>query len=308
MQRSKLQALVRASVTQQTVSTEGFLGDLVDSVKKLFSGSDRLLTKDEIKKGRVAYDKLADRLKSTVLNDQWLDAAVLNTSVIRAEWAIPGLDYRSSFNSNDPLKHIETAISETTKLAKVYGDAIAKQAATQTAIYNKLIKQVVKAKDDEQLQDNAVDTADAAFDKIVPVKNLLQSHPIETFGNCRFTLKDGKLDKIIAPSKLETLPVLTKPQLKQLAEMLLKLIDANLNGNIYDKADFIDWDGMIHDIMHEVGNYGDDSAIVDIINKTKLAREGQSHDPFNDPGITSILSAIDLLHIRPLMWMNASIK
>lgn len=309
MQRKKLQALVRQSLVQeQQIATEGFLGDSIDAVKKFFSMSPSLLTKEEVKKERVLFHKIADRLKATVLNDRWLEEAELATSPITAQWAVPGLDYKGQFSETDPLKHLKQAIADTTKTVGVYSGIISKHSVAYQKIYRKLIADVVKAKDDEQAQENALDASDKAFDALTPVKQSLQQYPVDMLGNIHVTVKNGKLDKSVSATKVTAVQPLTKVQMKELASLLLKLVEADLDGKIFQSGDYIDWDGLIHDVKDEADGYDDAEKYMDVIGRSKIARNGYDQNAFDDSGITTVLSAIDLLYIRPLLWMNASIK
>lgn len=309
MQRKKLQALVRQSLVQeQQIATEGFLGDSIDAVKKFFSMSPSLLTKEEVKKERVLFHKIADRLKATVLNDHWLEEAELATAPITAQWAVPGLDYKGQFSETDPLKHLKQAIADTTKTVGVYFGIISKHSVAYQKIYRKLIADVVKAKDDEQAQENALDASDKAFDALAPVKQSLQQHPVDMLGNIHVTVKNGKLDKTVIDTKVTAVQPLTKVQMKELASLLLKLVEADLDGKIFQSGDYIDWDGLIHDVKDAADGYDDADEYMDVIGRSKIARNGYDQNAFDDSGITTVLSAIDLLYIRPLLWMNASIK
>ncbi len=264
MQRAKLKALVRASLTQQqTISTEGFLGDLASKISSIFSMRKKVLTEKESEKLLEDHKAVINRLNETVLNPKWMDKAELKTAVISADWAIPGLDYEIALNSEVVVPHLEKCISKFLSdftafrvIQKKYSDDI-------NALFADFLDDIA----DSAKAGKDVSEVIAKYEKksksiTDPIK-LLDSKPISVFGNQK--IQYDKKHKMaingnMGPSKVKSIKPLTKDEIYTVASMIVKLIESPLSND-----DDLIWSIDYADVKNRLKKEGIDPAAIETI-------------------------------------------
>ncbi len=311
MQRTKLQAAVRQAVYgQQQIATEGFLGDVIDSVKSVFTGSagNKVLTEAEIKQGQIDLHKASVRLHETVLNAKWLNNAELKSDTITAKWAIPGLDFDGKLNSDDPVAHLKPAFSEYVRTLKVYSKVIEKHSDEGQRLYAQLIKALVKTEGQKQAVLTELEDIDAEYAKIDPPYKYMAKHPIQLLGNATVTFKDGKTVNDVKPCAVDQLPTLNKEQIAVLGKLVYDFIEEDPEMLIYDHQNYIDWDEIGPDLKHAGASTSVIQKIMDELTASTFLNEFYDQNAWDDTAIGLLLNGTNDFIVRSLLWINASIK
>lgn len=247
MRRIKLQSLVRASLTQeQTISTEGFFGDLLSKIGELLSNRKKILTEAESKKLLADNKALILRLKETVLNPKWMAKSESKTQEIAAPWAIPGLDYNSELNKGSVVTHLEKTIPKFLHDCKAFRVLQQKYSDETNALYDHYLTDIVAAVKGNKSIEDVIANYDKKCKSIVDPISTLTAKPLIVFGNKKLAYnKKSKLveDVRTGDSKVKALPALTKDEVVTVANMLVSLIESPLASDDGLKY-IIDWEDI----------------------------------------------------------------
>ena len=320
MQRAKLQAAVRQAVYgQPQVATEGFLGDIINGVKSLFKEKKiEIFKKGEEKTNSVNFSKFVDRLNKTVLNSAWLSKCSLKTEPITESWAIPGLDYRGLLNPTQPLKHLELAISDYHKEVKLHLSFIEKYKKDCKALYAQMVKDFGKSDGSKESVSECMEKTELAYSKITDMTEYVSAHPYEFIGNSKYDFRAKKNDlghrslevKVqhgIHKCKVDKLPPLTKDQIHALATMVVKLVSDDPYDTLREAQDYVNWETMDDDVVSAGFPEEDISRFQDAAEHSVFLADLSIEHGFDGVGIEQLLHVFDLLVIRSLQWINASI-
>lgn len=147
----KVNIALENACLEETVSTEGFLGDIYASVKDMFKKPKNL---NELKKliddNRVKLDQISAELKKTVLKPGWLDDATVQESIELSLEATQSLSFKGAL---DP--QLLTTVEQAFKSAKQYFTAYAPKVKAYADELNKLpnrINREAKNLDDDALE------------------------------------------------------------------------------------------------------------------------------------------------------------
>ena len=311
MQRAKLQAAVRQAVYgQPQVATEGFLGDVIDKVKNMFSGSSghRVLTPDEVKRGKIDVQGAMVRLNETVLNTTWLSKAEMATGNITAKWAVPGLDYNAKLSVDDPTNHLNIAFSDFLNTLKAYAKVVKKHSQDGQKLYSTLLKNLVKTNGDSKAIIAVLEDGDVQFAKITPPYKHMATHPITLIGNATYTFKDGKVVRDEKDCAVESLPTLDKDQVVKIAKLLLHFLEQDPEEIVDSNQDFIDWDSIGYDLQQAGASSEVANKILDELPTSTFFNAFEYQNAWDDKAVSLLYKGTGDIIIRCLLWINASIK
>lgn len=311
MQRTKLQAAVRQAVYgQPVVATEGFLGDAIDKIKAVFTGSagHQVLTPDEIKRGKIDVQSAMVRLTETVLNNAWLTKAELATGNISAKWAIPGLDYKAKLSAEKPTAHLGMAISDFLATLKVYSNVVKKHSQEGQKLYSILLKKLVKTNGDSKAVLAVLEEGDVEFAKIIPPYKHMATHPIDLIGNANYSFKDGKVVRDEKPCASENLPTLDKTQIVELAKLVTDFLEQDPEDMVTDNQDFIDWDSIGHDLQQAGASSEVANKILEELPASTFLNAFEYQNAWDDKAVSLLYKGTGDIVTRILLWINASIK
>jgi hypothetical protein len=321
MQRTKLQAAVRQAVYgQPQVAIEGFLGDMINGIKSLFKAKKvEIFKKGEEKTNSVHFSRFVERLNKTVLNRAWLSECTLKTDPITEAWAIPGLDYRGLLNPTQPLKHLESAIADYHKEVKLHLSDIEKYKKDCKALYAQMLKALGQSDGSKKSVAECMENIELAYSKVTNMATYVSKRPYEFIGNSKYefhvnknqigyTTLETKTLRDVHKCKHEQLPPLTKEQIHALATLIVKLISDDPYDAINEAQDYVSWETM----DDEVTKAGYPSEELDVFNNAAensvfLAEFSVEHG-FDGVGVKELLEVFDMLVIRSLQWINASIE
>ncbi len=304
MHRSRLQKLVRESLTNDpTVGVEGFLGDVMTGVKKLFKKDNSPIIKEKEHGTRSFMMKeFIERLNSTVLNSTWMDKAELKDSPITDSWATEGLTYHTKYDPKQPIKHISEAIRDCTDNFKKYTSWLKKHKADAAHIYPELIKDLKAAGEDDSLIRKALDAAASKYAKVDKPRDYVKSLEIVFLGNKKVNWEQ----KFPAPVQGKNTPIkvhtLSKQDMIDLAKNLVDFIKEDLIDVASNELCFIDW----------WEEHGLSEAASEALNEASgthpFLAEYPTEHTFDDKAIYLLSLQYESILIPSLRWLNDSVK
>lgn len=318
MKRTKLQAMVRTAIQpQHQISTEGFLGGAIDKIKAVLTGRKQILNEKKDLSYGSFNTSVVDRLKETVLDEKWLESAKFADKAIKADWAVPGLDFKQMFNPEQPLKHLTTVHNEYKALDKHIADALKKDRSTVFRIYNAMFKELAKHYEDDDFDFGAITLKyDVQVDKIPHLQQAIASKAIHLLGNVEVSAKKSEsgysYDRKILNSKVSEIPTLTKEQAVELAKFLLTVLDASNSGSHveYVYSNYDDWDTMGCNADLSVSAY----AVMENEELAYAVEHSLVWKRFSAPDVIEASFAADLeaaqvaFILNCMRWLNESVK
>lgn len=294
MNRTKLQQLVRDAVSTNTPSTEGFLGDVMSSIKVGLGLKRRPILSDrEARKESVGRYTAVGRLKKTVLNDKWLSSATFIEGELPLEYS-QRLQFPGSQNNNDLLGSLKIGSKELSKFDDLYAECVREHVIKVVKILDKLSLAVNLDDDDADYSHYA----DVACDELAALENpthLVGNVTLNMFGNQIIQISKGQVTVKPVNSPVVKLKLLDKEQVKIVAQYLIEFID---NGELFPRVD------------DQVSEYliGFDYNLMEALEDTDLHRKYLANNFEECWYIDQVFKHDQQIIFALLSWLNASVK
>ena len=310
MQRSKLQALVRASLTQEpSISNEGFLGDIASKISSLFSNRKKILEKGDYTKRDPSAEILITRLKETVLNSTWMEKATEKKSPIDAKWAIPGLDYKNQLTSN-VAEHLKRSIPIYLKEINKLNSLQVAYCEDSNSLFDDYLKEVVSTHKRGGDLSKLIALYEKKAESIKAPVTTLSPKGLDLFGNCELLyVPENNAAHVTASKKssVSSVSPLTKDETVEIASLLIEVLSSPVvtrEGIQYE----VDWDNTVERLVKFGLPEDDAEEIYEEITDTKFASRFYHQNAWDETAEWELFDENGYLIKGLIHLIDASIK
>lgn len=251
MQRRAALSLNEYTPPVSTPSTEG----LVDSLMKLITGAPEHQSAAERRKLNDASSTVINQIKNTYLNDQWW----VGKEEVKGELPAKEIrDYTWYAKSEDPVACVQY-------LVKSLRQFIPQFSKTMTPFANAVGKQTIRVRNSQEQFANQ--TFDTIYPTVMAIPMPKLDGPVVLGGYAYKEVSDdfeaserwlrNHSNQVQVPPKKDTIPTLTKDQVKNVAQGIVNLLEEGqkFGGVIYNSTPFVDTDddGWASEAVHMNG-------------------------------------------------------